>query len=74
MSCTHCGKCQVNDKDPDTVVVVTLRIIPDKEEWSPRAAEEITNGLKSFAQDWCEVNNREADVNAKWAIYEGAEE
>lgn len=74
MSCTHCGKCQVNDKDPGTVVVVTLRITPGKERWGTRAAEEIANGLKSFARDWCEVNNREADVNAKWAIYEGADE
>lgn len=72
--CDNCGKCKCNVAEPpSTVIVVTLRITPEKGRWGPRIAGGLAKGLVSFANDWCENNNRDAAIDGTWAVYEGAE-
>lgn len=81
--CNNCGGCEacrhpvtIDDATPETSVVITLRIIPGTKgrSWGTRAVEGIAKGLVSFAKDWCENNNRDADIGGTWAIYEGGQE
>lgn len=59
----------------ESAVVVTIRIRPAPgERWTQSDARNIASGVVSFTEDWCDNNNRRAEIESTWAIYEEAEE